>query len=66
MCAASCQGGHSEAGMAAAAALGIPFPITMDALLAKAIEERRDPDALWPWLMRQRQQRAAAGQAERV
>ena len=54
MCAASCQGGHSDAGMAAAEALGIPFPVRMDALVEKAIAEGRDTDALWPWLMRRR------------
>lgn len=50
MCASHCQGGHSEAGAAAAAALGVPFPITMPNMLAKATAEGLDPDHLWPWL----------------
>lgn len=32
MCAAHCQGGHSDAGAVAADELKVPFPITMDAL----------------------------------
>lgn len=59
MCAASCQGGHSSAGSAAADALGIPFPITMDALEAQATLEGLDPRVLWPWLFRMRQAPAA-------
>lgn len=50
MCAASCQGGHSDAGMAASQALGIPFPINMVNLVAKANEWGLNQDALWPWL----------------
>jgi len=49
MCATHCQGGHSDAGMAAAEALGIPFPITMDNLIKQARKEGRDPQRLWPW-----------------
>lgn len=49
MCAASCQGGHSDAGMAAAKALGTEFPIRMEGL-AKVVErEGLDRDELWPW-----------------
>lgn len=49
MCAASCQGGHSKAGMAAADMLGVAFPIRMEALRVKAIQEGFDPGDLWPW-----------------
>lgn len=54
MCASHCQGGHSDAGMAAAQALGIPFPVSMESLIAKAREWELDPDHLWPWVMKQR------------
>lgn len=57
MCAASCQGGHSDAGMSASQALGIPFPVSMDGLVAKAKEWGLNPDHLWPWLMEQRRKR---------
>jgi hypothetical protein len=60
MCAASCQGGHSDAGAAAANVLRVPFPITMENLIEKAREEGFDPEDLWPWMMRQR------ARAERV
>lgn len=60
MCAASCQGGHSDAGMAASEALGIPFPIRMESLEAAAIREGFDPRELYPWWFRMREQRAAA------
>jgi hypothetical protein len=53
MCAASCQGGHSDAGQAASKALGVPFPIRMDALVAKAKADGYDPDELWPWYKQQ-------------
>lgn len=52
MCAAHCQGGHSDAGAAAAEALGVPFPIDMDSLVRKARAEGVNPAALWPWLVR--------------
>lgn len=55
MCAAHCQGGHSDAGAAAAEALGISFPITMEALESKALSEGFSPADLWPWLTRTRQ-----------
>jgi len=51
-CAASCQGGHSDAGAAAADALGIPFPITMSNLISKAREEGLNPRDVWPWFYR--------------
>lgn len=54
MCAASCQGGHSDAGMAASLALRVSFPISMDELVAKAREWKLDPDHLWPWLRKMR------------
>lgn len=50
MCAAHCQGGHSDAGKAAAEALGVPFPIRMDDLVRRAAAEGADPRKLWPWL----------------
>lgn len=49
MCAAHCQGGHSAAGMAAADALGITFPITMKKLANRARKDGLDPKKLWPW-----------------
>jgi len=45
MAAANCQGGSSEAGAHVAAALGVPFPVRMEA----AIRDGFDPDELWPW-----------------
>jgi hypothetical protein len=54
MCAAHCQGGHSEAGVAAAIALGVDFPVRMKNLEKAAIERGYDPDQLWPWLKRVR------------
>lgn len=53
MCAAHCQGGHSQAGDAAAEALGVPFPIRMGDLAEKARGEGVNPATLWPWLIRQ-------------
>lgn len=50
-----CQGGHSPAGMAIAEALGIDFPLTMDALAARAAQCGLDPAELWPWWKEQRQ-----------
>ncbi len=50
MCAAHCQGGHSGAGAAAATALGIRFPVSMDDMVKAAVAEGREPTALWPWL----------------
>lgn len=49
MCAAHCQGGHSDAGRAAADALGITFPITMKKLANRARKDGLDPKKLWPW-----------------
>lgn len=46
------QGGHSRTGFAIADALGVPFPITNDDLLAKARAEEINPALLWPWLVR--------------
>lgn len=57
MCAASCQGAHSTAGAAASEVLGVPFPITMDNLIAKATAEGLDPDGLWPCVMIARERR---------
>lgn len=50
MCASHCQGGHSDAGAAAAKALGISFPITMEKLKRAARRDGYDPARLWPWL----------------
>lgn len=52
MCAAKCQGGHSDAGSAAAKMLGVPFPIQMENLRRKAVMEGFDPADLWPWWKR--------------
>jgi hypothetical protein len=49
MCAASFQGGNSSAGRAAADALGITFPITMQKLANRARKDGLDPKKLWPW-----------------
>jgi hypothetical protein len=49
MAPANCQGGSSEAGAHVAAALGVPFPVRMEALLEAAIRDGFDPDELWPW-----------------
>ena len=60
MCAASCQGGHSTAGAAAAEALGVPFPISLQELVKKAIQEELDPDKLWPWATKNWEHRPAS------
>lgn len=57
MCAAHCQGGHSEAGAEAAEALDIKFPITMEALAKAARREGLDRDKLWPWWKKMRDER---------
>ena len=49
MAAANCQGGSSEAGTRVAAALGVPFPVRMEALREAAIRDGFDPEELWPW-----------------
>jgi hypothetical protein len=49
MCAASCQGGSSDAGKAAAVILEVPFPIRMDHLIQRAHKEGFNPVELWPW-----------------
>ena len=49
MCAASCQGGHSDAGQAVCNIFGIPFPVRMRNLARVAIEHGFDPAELWPW-----------------
>ena len=54
MAASSHQGGHSNVGVAIADALGVPFPITVPALEAKAKAEGFDTKALWPWLYEMR------------
>lgn len=52
MCAAHCQGGHSEAGAATAEVLGVPFPLRMTDLIARARHDGFNPAALWPWMWR--------------
>lgn len=52
LCAASCQGGHSDAGAAAAEVLDIPFPITMDSLVKAVRREAKNPVTFYPWLLR--------------
>jgi hypothetical protein len=43
------QGGHSSNGRLLAEALGVPFPLTMPDLAARAEAIGFDPKALWPW-----------------
>lgn len=50
MVASGHQGGHSASGGAIADLFGIPFPLAMPSLEAKAIELGFDPNELWPWL----------------
>ncbi len=50
MCAASCQGGHSDAGHAAADVLGVPFPIRMSELCRALRREGQEPAEFYPWL----------------
>lgn len=51
---ASCQGGHSKEGSEIADALGVPFPLTMENLEARAIQLGHNTHALWPWLYKMR------------
>ena len=60
MAACHCQGGHSDAGIEISTALGVPFPITMEALEIRAVELGFEPRGLWPWLFRMREQAKAA------
>lgn len=60
MAAGHCQGGHSDAGMEISVALGIAFPLTMEALEIRAVELGFEPRGLWPWLFRIRDDRKAA------
>jgi hypothetical protein len=60
MCAASCQGGHSTAGKAAAEVLGVPYPVRLESLVEKAVQEGFDPDELWPWAMKNWEHRPAS------
>jgi hypothetical protein len=50
MCAAHCQGGHSDAGAAAAFVLGVSFPLLMTELVGRARSEGYNPAVLWPHL----------------
>lgn len=52
MCAASCQGSHSIAGLTASELLNIPFPISMENLVIAAPKFGLDPAKLWPWYSR--------------
>lgn len=57
MCAASNQGGNSDAGREAAMALHTPFPLTMEGLEFAATRDCFDPKELWPWLFSMRADR---------
>lgn len=50
-CAAHCQGGHSDAGAAAADVLGVPFPLRMEDLVPRARQLGHNPAKVWPWLI---------------
>lgn len=54
ICAQHHQGGHSDAGKAAADALGIPFPIRMESLIKALQREGEDPAEFYPWFRRYR------------
>lgn len=56
----SFQGGHSKTGGEVADMLGIPFPLTLPNLAKKARALGFDPDNLWPWWKKMREDRAAA------
>ena len=58
LCAAHHQGGHSDAGRAAADALGVPFPIRMDALCRALKHEGQEPGEFYPWLRAKQQEGA--------
>lgn len=47
-----CQGGHSDAGQAIADVLGLPFPLTMAALMEGLRERGENPALFYPWLIR--------------
>lgn len=57
MCAASCQGGSSDAGRAAAFHLNVGFPIRMESLEVQAVRDGLDPEHLWPWYMKMKRER---------
>lgn len=61
----SFQGGHSGVGDEIAKFLDIPFPIRMDNLAKAARARNFDPDQLWPWWLKMRQDAAAVRTAER-
>lgn len=62
----SFQGGHSKTGGDVAELLGIPFPLRMHNLAKAARARGFDPDQLWPWWKKMREDREAAGQEERA
>lgn len=64
MCAAHCQGGHSDAGREAAMVLCVGFPLTMDGLEYGAKRDGFNPDELWPWLAKQRGEAAERAAVE--
>jgi len=47
-----CQGGHSDAGRAIADVLGLPFPLTMAALMEGLRERGENPVRFYPWMIR--------------
>jgi hypothetical protein len=53
------QGGHSKRGDELAKFIGIPFPVDMKNLEARAIELGFDPAELWPWYVKMKAQRRA-------
>lgn len=58
MCAPSFQGGHSDVGARLADELGTKFPLTMPNLAKVARRHGFDPDKLWPWWKKMRDERA--------
>jgi hypothetical protein len=57
MCAASCQGGHSAAGRAAAHHLNVGFPINMESMEVQAKRDGLDPEHLWPWYVKMKREK---------
>lgn len=49
MAGAHAQGGNSLAGKVISELLDVPFPLRMQALSKKAVEEGFNPKELWPW-----------------
>lgn len=60
----SFQGGHSQTGSEIADLFGIPFPLRMDNLAKAARARGFDPDHLWPWWKKMREDREEAKRKE--